>query len=794
MPSKTQLHPKANLVSKQNSERTSPQAFNEATVQSDFAMAIQQARVAPNSLTPRNVLQFQRIVGNRAVSRLVTEHKQGLAASAPIVTNTHVAQRSLITKEDIFLDQVKMQVVKGIASLQVGKTKSEDHEKFVVVLNKNNIINLATLKIGNKSQTAFFQQERNSGLAQVTLKNLQDKGLLMEAVKLVDLGSAWEEYKTDIKPSSEAEGLGGQAENDNRAIKTRIKWENVHGVTGEGTKVTALILGPDHPLGSTPTDKTKVQSKTLTQATKQPYIAGHLLNDHLGGPGNEPRNITALPKDVNTEQSDKIEEKVKQKVNADHEIVFYQVEVTYAQDSKPVNGKQHHYAKELKSTFGSYKEDADFSKVSFNTVPDSELKDRYDHTLPIEAPSEYTSSQSGYKQGIGNTYGTGASRDATEKLNKIPKPMAAKLKIEGSKDVLLKDPKQVKLEFISFAIYSLPIRDLKTKIEELEKWTQTQDKLLGEGAQEITRLEEELQKSEALLKKLSQDFKQVSQDYEKELADKESAQQRNKELEETLGKVQQELQGSTREVIRLTEEVKQLTQKLEQATAQKRDRAEQMGRLAAKAKEPKEPFVREMSPESTGRFNLGYASTQQSQREEEEVQRAREREQGFLNGQQAGKAYAYEHGYKDGCKRYRMDIEYHLQQARQMMGIFFVGTSGDYQTAYQTAFEQTFAAIYSEVYKEWRAKADIAYHDGYNAGYYRTGYRPPDNRDLVRAYDRGYNQGIYDLGFNHGKRDAERNLVKRNASQNQDYQAGYDEGYAKYSRPSGQPAQKQHKY
>lgn len=742
MPSKTPLHPKVNLVSKQNSAKTSSPGLRRVTVQAGAITAMQTVKGKPGSLTQSKVLQLQRTVGNRAVSRLVTERKPGLT-----VTNTHVAQRALITKEDIFLDQVKIQIVKGIASLQGGKTKYEEHEQFVKALNTFTVINLATLNIGKKSQTAFFQQERSSGLAQVTLANLQNKGLLMEAVKLVDLEADWGEYKTEIKPSSEAEGLGGQAENDNRAIKTRLKWENVHGPTGEGTKATALILGPDHPLGSTPTPKTKVQSTALSKATGLPYIAGHLLNDHLGGPGNEPKNITALPKDVNTEQSDKIEEKVKQKVNAEHEIVFYQVKVTYAQDSKPVAGKKHHYAKEIKSTFGSYKEDADFSKVSFANIPDSELKDRYDHTLPIEAPSEYATSKSGYKQGAGSTsYSTGAPRDAAEQLNKIPKPKAVKLKIEESKEVLLKDTKQVKLEFISFAIYSLPIRDLRARIEELERWSQSQNKLLGEGvqeitrleeegqfkdkllrvgAQEITRLEDELAKSEMLLKKLSIDFERVVQDYKQELEDRESAQQRNKELEDTLGKVQQELMGFTFEVKRLTEEVrrltaevKQLTQKLEQVTAQrnqyqeeKRGRAEDMGRLAAQANQPKEKFVREFSPESSRRFHIGY----ESQREAEEAQRRKE--------------------------------------------------------------------------EVARAKR-LGYHDGY----YLEGYHPPDNRYLIPAYDQGYDQGIYHIGFNHGKQDAERNLTKRYDSRNPDYHRGYDEGYAKYSSYEGQPVRKHHKY
>jgi hypothetical protein len=445
---------------------------------------------APAALRPADLLALQRSVGNRATARLLAQRRPAPPRATPLI------QREVMTKESILLDQIKRQLVKGVF-LYYGKSKSkelEEQKQFVEKLVELKLITIRKPKT-KENQEDYFAAESHAGFSPLTIGVLQQAGLLMEAIGLVDTRVSWTDYKRDldeedVESPGNVKGLGGVHKTTGKKVKTRIQWQGVDSNTGEGTGMTALVLGPDHPLGSTPADNTKKRSRELSAATGQPYIAGHLLNDHLGGPGNEERNITALPKDVNTEQSDKLEEKVKQRVNTKHEIVFYQVEVTYAQDSKDLKKTKHHYAKELKTWFGTYKHDAKFNTLSFGGIPSSELIDLNTHILPIQEPSYYAKQGSGYLTLNQNKYTSGQDRDPKDTL-KNTGFTAAQMKIDSQNDLLLKDEKQIKIEFISYAIYSIPIRELNEKIKKLEHEGTYKDKLLNEGALELGRLEHE---------------------------------------------------------------------------------------------------------------------------------------------------------------------------------------------------------------------------------------------------------------------------------------------------------------
>lgn len=435
----------------------------------------------------------------------VAQQKQGHPAPAmkQVSLSKPVVQRALKTKEDVFMDQIKFHVMKGI--YHYGTTDAEDNQYYVDALAKLGLINKKTLKQNSKAkypknkritQEAFYLQEKNAGLKGITFDALQTNGLLMDGIRLVEDEASWDQYKPEFagsrkknkeKSIANADGVGAKTSLQTD-VKTKIQWEPVDG-SGEGKKVTALLLGPDHPLGTTPSKATKAKAAKLQKSTGKGYIAGHLLNDHLGGPGNDKRNITAIPKDVNTEQSDKIEEKVKLRVNSLHEVVFYQVEVTYAKDNKTW------YASNLRSSFGTYKEGTDFNDPkfsNFNSIPKADLEDFYEHNLPIESPTAYSTGK-GYLSSSDTHYTSGGMREPASNLTGLtPGAKRATYDVNVQDHILLKDAKQIKLEFISYAIYSMPIRQLNERIADLEKQSLYKDNLLRLGAREIDEREEEI--------------------------------------------------------------------------------------------------------------------------------------------------------------------------------------------------------------------------------------------------------------------------------------------------------------
>jgi hypothetical protein len=112
---------------------------------------------------------------------------------------------------------------------------------------------------------------------------------------------------------------------------------------GDGTSMVADPLGPDHKIGEEPVNSTSGGGKTiwsartaeLTLATgnkKATYVAGHLLNHHLGGPGNDARNLAPIPAEANDKHESEVESPIKRLVNVDRRWVYYSVVVHEAFD------------------------------------------------------------------------------------------------------------------------------------------------------------------------------------------------------------------------------------------------------------------------------------------------------------------------------------------------------------------------------------------------------------------------------------------------------------------------------
>lgn len=151
-------------------------------------------------------------------------------------------------------------------------------------------------------------------------------------------------------PLAAKNGRSDQGLGTDQALKTVVNWGSLAGDKMDGTSMEAFPLGPDHKKGSAPAstglwvNKRRQLSKA---AGGHKYIAGHLLNAELGGPGNNPHNLTAIPEEINKQHSQRIEEHVKAEVNVHHNWGIYTVITNHAYDAIA----KVHYADKLTATW-----------------------------------------------------------------------------------------------------------------------------------------------------------------------------------------------------------------------------------------------------------------------------------------------------------------------------------------------------------------------------------------------------------------------------------------------------------
>lgn len=159
-------------------------------------------------------------------------------------------------------------------------------------------------------------------------------------------------------------------------LTTRIDFKEATG-DGDGQRMTAHALGPDHGIGQQPGDtgvwKTRTKAMHTASSNTMKYVAGHLLNHHLGGPGNDARNLTPIPDDVNHEHEATVESHVKRLVNELGYWVYYDVEVKFGTE---LSGLQ--YPNEMICTWGQLDSAGMVIPSTWNQVQ-----------LPISPPSQY---------------------------------------------------------------------------------------------------------------------------------------------------------------------------------------------------------------------------------------------------------------------------------------------------------------------------------------------------------------------------------------------------------------------
>jgi hypothetical protein len=113
-----------------------------------------------------------------------------------------------------------------------------------------------------------------------------------------------------------------------------------HGVNdlGFGRRMVADPVGPGHPAGTTVTETLRLELREdrgsrvglgSIAARQGRYRLGHLLNHHIGGPGNDWRNLTPITPSANTSHLNAVERDVKALVLTHRRWVRYEVAAEY---------------------------------------------------------------------------------------------------------------------------------------------------------------------------------------------------------------------------------------------------------------------------------------------------------------------------------------------------------------------------------------------------------------------------------------------------------------------------------
>ncbi|WP_162852500.1 DNA/RNA non-specific endonuclease [Dinghuibacter silviterrae] len=682
-------------------------------------------------------------------------------SSSSFSKSARVVQR-VRTKESVLVDQVKWQMVVAIwrtSGRSKAKSDISDHIKFLTNANAVGMLNQGALEgaaTSSQNQTTFYNEQLSTGFNNITLDNLYRTGLFMSAIDLLENKASWELYRPQVSGGDTQAGTtvgDGAKTTTNTNVKTSVSWAPIDGNAKEGKKMTAHILAPDHLLGSTPSGAANVKSGRLTTFTDNEYIAGHLLNDHLGGPGDELRNITALPKDVNSEQSNKIEQEVKKRVNSDHEIVFYEVEVTYSQDTNVTGNKlrpeDQWYASSLHSEYGTYRSDTDFSKP----VSTAHLKDHFTHDLPINSPTAYSSGTGYVVHPTSDVlYSDTTPREPQSKaVTNTTLGEKAKTAVDPVYDITLGDAKQIKLEYVSFALLSMPIKDMRDELARLKEESTSKDSLLNQGVGEINRLELLIEANEQMHQKLRENLIAIIREND---TDKEKSGIVDAELEQQLSRV--------------IELFKQTGAALEEAKKERdvyKEKARQLsyqhGLQSGRFKQQRPYDFPPLSPNSEEQWNRGYekgessyqptVSLSEHQRIQKELEQTR-REKDFLQGkldaiESADRVYqlGWSTGYKTG--KYPRSVSGDIS--------FFIPprASDGYRSGFWSKIE-----LLTGAYDRGFSAGDTAHRrdngrsDGYKKGLWDAQHgRDYDdvNEGVSQAYIEAYRE-YYSKGFREG--------------------------------------------
>ncbi|MVT08568.1 DNA/RNA non-specific endonuclease [Chitinophaga tropicalis] len=343
---------------------------------------------------------------------------------------------------------------------------------------------------------------------------------------------SWEKLKTSMDDDDEtnpatAEGLGVKSSDGTQDFTTDIKWKPVHDSAGEGTEMEAN-LGPDHMLGTEPLSGAakhwNIRTSLMKKISGQPYIAGHLLNHNLGGPGNDERNLTAIPGTINSLQSANIEEVLKKKVNDQHQFYYYKVAVTYTDDTsakaKKANGQDPvPYASKITSSWSPIRADKTkigaVQSVDIN-IPSPSSYDKEVNTNPGLTPIVAGDGQQALVDTtndviLNNSGFLGIATKATAVIRKDMNELKAKYEKVLKELAVLKDDPQNQ-EKIDELMAEVTV--LRAKNEELEKQNlklaeevAALSEISAEQREQIEKLKAELEVERETIGKLNAEIK-----------------------------------------------------------------------------------------------------------------------------------------------------------------------------------------------------------------------------------------------------------------------------------------------
>jgi hypothetical protein len=191
--------------------------------------------------------------------------------------------------------------------------------------------------------------------------------------------------------------------------RTQIEFDPVHAPSEDGAGVECKVLGPDHPSGSKP------DSSNLAVCPNRhilddfgDYKKGHLLNEWLGGPGVDTRNLAAIPTKTNGAMSQDMEETLKKLVNDNRGWIYYRAKVDHKQTKKKKNKNKLWYANKITCDWYELKPDGGGLPVE---VPGTRANAVFD----IPDPFEYKNAgkeAAGFDKKVTNKVGTPEKLDA----------------------------------------------------------------------------------------------------------------------------------------------------------------------------------------------------------------------------------------------------------------------------------------------------------------------------------------------------------------------------------------------
>ncbi|TCP57673.1 DNA/RNA non-specific endonuclease [Tumebacillus sp. BK434] len=210
------------------------------------------------------------------------------------------------------------------------KTESSKSDLSSAQVSPNQILQLQKT-VGNRAVLSMLQAKMQPGSQppiQRTLRKWND-------IKKKGNSLQWTPHKTKANKHGIVDGLGADVQNG-KSLKTHVKFKSAVDEMGQGVK--ANPLGPDHLMGDTPSGRPQEITDEFKYyvGDSNEYIAGHLLNHHLGGPGNDVRNLTPMPRGFNSKFATEVESVVKTLVDDHHGWISYQVDVDYEDDSVTV--------------------------------------------------------------------------------------------------------------------------------------------------------------------------------------------------------------------------------------------------------------------------------------------------------------------------------------------------------------------------------------------------------------------------------------------------------------------------